>query len=63
MHRNLVLVLAIVAFVLATALSWAGPGLNDVAPDVRYMDLDGNEVTLYEQYGGSILVLELLTTG
>ena len=63
MHRNVVLVLAIVAFVLATSLSWAGPNVDDVAPDVRYQDMDGNEVTLYEQYAGEILVLEIFRPG
>ena len=63
MHRNLILSILLVMFVLM-----AGPALalideGDDAPDFRYEDLDGNELWFHEEYEGRIVVLEFMGVG
>ncbi len=63
MHRNILLSILLVAFIFASALAWGAPGEGDAAPDIRYQDLDGNDVWLHEQYEDKIVVLSLFGIG
>ena len=64
MHRNVLLTLLLVAFVLASTLAWAAPGVNDVAPNFRYQEITaGAEMNFYEEYQGCVVVLELFRRG
>ncbi len=62
MHRNIIVSILLVALILTSALVWARPGEGDSAPDIRYEDLDGNDVWLHEKYADKIVVLELFST-
>ncbi|MBN1592478.1 MAG: hypothetical protein JW941_04410 [Candidatus Coatesbacteria bacterium] len=61
MHRNIILSILLVLFVFASASAWAAmPNVGDVAPNVRYQDIDTEEdLWLYDEYAGSIVVLEM----
>jgi len=63
MHRNIILSILLVLFVFASAVCWGYPAEGDIAPDVTYIDLDtAEDRTLYEQYEGHVVVLELFAT-
>ncbi|MBN2208599.1 MAG: hypothetical protein JW759_04830 [Candidatus Coatesbacteria bacterium] len=65
MHRNLILsILLVVLLAVASApLRAALPNVGDVAANVRYQDIDTQEeLWLYEEYAGSIVVIECSAT-
>ena len=58
MHRNILLTALLVTFMLASALVWAAPDIDDPATDFRFMDLDGNYKYFLEEYPDTVIVLE-----
>ena len=63
MHRNIISSILLVLFVFASASVWAMPNVGDVAPNVRYQDIDTEqEIWLYDEYPGAIVVLEMFAT-
>ncbi len=64
MHRNIILSILLVLFVFASASVYgAVPNVGDVAPNVRYQDIDTEEeLWLYDEYAGAIVVLEMTAT-
>ena len=65
MHRNLILSILLVVFVVVASvpLRAALPNVGDVAANVRYQDIDTEqELWLYDEYAGSIVVIECSAT-
>ncbi|MCD6328579.1 hypothetical protein J7M28_13650 [bacterium] len=64
MHRNLLLSILLVFVVFASSNVWATmPSVGDTAANVRYQDIDtGEDLWLYDEYEGSIVVLEMFAT-
>ena len=60
MHRKVFLAVLLAVFVFASAPLWAKPGEGEAAPNIRYRDLDGNDVWLHEEYENKIVVLVLI---
>ncbi len=59
MHRNIILTVLLVALILSSTFVWGKPAEGDDAPNIRYQDLDENDVWLHEEYEDMIVVLEL----
>ena len=65
MHRNLILSILLVSLLVFASLSLraAVPNVGDVAHNVRYQDIDtGQELWLYDQYKGAIVLIECSAT-
>ena len=63
MHRNLIFSILLVLFLFASVSLRAMPNVGDVAPNVRYQDIDTEqELWLYDEYPGAIVVLEMSAT-
>jgi hypothetical protein len=64
MHRNLILSVLLVLFLFTSVnLRATIPNVGDVAPNVRYQDIDtAQELWLYDEYAGAIVVLECSAT-
>ncbi|RLC47410.1 MAG: hypothetical protein DRH70_03415 [Candidatus Coatesbacteria bacterium] len=63
MHRSIILSILLVMVLFTSLHLWAFPNVGDVAPNVRYQDIDtGEELWLYDEYYGSIVVIECFAT-
>ena len=63
MHRNIILSVLLVLFLFASMSARALVSEGDIAPNVSYQDIDtGEQLWLYEQYAGAIVVIECSAT-